>query len=95
MFGDIFSNGLTIGNIIDNVLEAMINKLGHMMTYSEYLDITGEYIDERIVEECKGKSVSCYGGKAKFSVKTLYNKNQEPLLSLRLSFIIRIVWKNG
>ena len=78
MFGDKIGGGVTIGNIIDNALEILIKKLGHKMTYSEYLDITSEYIDERIIDECRGKSVRCYGGKAKFSVKTLYNKNREP-----------------
>jgi len=77
MLGEMFGGGLTIGNVIDNALEALFKKLGHKMTYAEYLDITSEYIDERILEECRGKSVTCYGGKAKFNIKTLYNKSRE------------------
>ena len=65
-------------NVIDNTLDYLIDKLGHKMTYAEYLDVTSECIDERIIKECKEKNLVCFGGKAKIALATLFNKKGEP-----------------
>ncbi|MCR5123272.1 MAG: hypothetical protein K6B74_12740 [Ruminococcus sp.] len=88
-----FFDGLKkIANIIDNTLDYLIDKLGHKMTYAEYLDVTGECIDERIIKECKEKNLVCYGGKAKIALATLYNKKGEP--SDFIMIIVELFYKD-
>ena len=80
-----------IGEAIDNALGFVIDRLGHKMTYSEYLDITGEYIDEKIVKECREKKLYCYGGKAKIGSFSTYDNGKEKSF---VSIAVELYYKN-
>lgn len=81
-FGDSLK---AIGKAVDDffdMVDDFIDKHGHKMTYSEYLEITSEYIDNKILNESKAKGLICFGGKCKIGAVSSVIKESEELCVL-------------
>lgn len=74
-----------LGKVVDDFFDSVddfIDKHGHKLTYSEYMDITSEYVDKKILTESNNKGLVCFGGKCKISTVSAVVKNVEEICLL-------------